>query len=149
MKKWLTILVVVLTISSIALFLLLNGEKNTRTIKYQDHQLEVIVVKSVLDKAKGLSNIELADFEADGMLFVFSDYQVRSFWMRGMRFDLEVLWIKDNKILQIDRGVPAPGKTDKIERMNSEPQKVNYVLEIPAEMADKYGFNEGGRIELD
>lgn len=148
MKTWIISFLVIFVILSITLFILTKGGKDRQTIIYAGQELEVLVVKSLISKAQGLSNIKQDELGADGMLFVFSDYKVRTFWMKQMEFDLDVIWIKDNRILQIDKNVPAPGDSEEAVRMNSNPQKVNYVLEIPSGNADKYGFIEGSIIDL-
>ena len=64
------------------------------------------------------------------MLFVFPDKEERQFVMRNMNFPLDILFIDDDKIINIAADLPPEG---------SEPVNVyvsgaavNYVLELPA-----------------
>jgi uncharacterized membrane protein (UPF0127 family) len=41
------------------------------------------------------------------MLFPFGDAGSRSFWMGGMRFPLDFAWIRDGKIVHIERNIPV------------------------------------------
>ena len=47
-------------------------------------------------KSLGLSYTKQIDDNA-GMLFIFSDSDVRNFWMRDMYFDLDIIWLDENK----------------------------------------------------
>lgn len=148
MRNQIILFFIIFIVLSIIVFAVSKIEKEKTKITYQDQKLDVIFAKSVIQKAQGLSNTELDDFDSDGMLFIFSDYNVRDFWMRQMKFDLDVLWIKDGKIMKIDRGVKSPENSGKIERMSSSPFEVDMVLELPVGALDKYGFEVGGEIEL-
>jgi uncharacterized protein len=108
-----------------------------------DQSLSVRVADNAWERKRGLSGYKLTDLEADGMLFVFPDQEVRHFWMKGMQFPLDVVWIKDGKIVGVDRDIPAPAKGEEPVRMSSQPVSVDMVLELPAGDAQKYGFTAG------
>jgi len=63
-----------------------------------------------------------------GMLFVFgnSDYQI--FCMRGMKFPIDILWIRDSKIIGFQENMVV----DNGAKNYSSPEPINYVLEINA-----------------
>jgi uncharacterized protein len=42
-----------------------------------------------------------------GMLFLLSD-DSPSFWMKGMRFPIDILWIKNGRIVDVSADVPPP-----------------------------------------
>lgn len=44
-----------------------------------------------------------------GMLFLFPDVNPDryAFWMKGMRFPLDIAWIRDGRIVYIKRNIPA------------------------------------------
>lgn len=120
------------------------------TVVVNGTELSVLVAKHALAQKKGLggySEESLAPYA--GMLFVFSDSEVRTFWMKGMKMDLDVLWIGSGRILAIDRNVQAPySRSDEPGRMTSSPLSVNAVLELPAGIAEEYGFVEGMLVTL-
>ena len=81
-----------------------------------------------------------------GMLFVFSSLESRTFVMRRMNFSLDIIWIKDNKILKIDKNLPPEGEND-LKRYNSN-YKVNYALEVNGGFTDKNGIKSGDKIKI-
>jgi uncharacterized membrane protein (UPF0127 family) len=82
-----------------------------------------------------------------GMLFVFADSQVRSFYMKNCLIDLDALFIKpDGAIDTITTMVkPAPGKPL---RYYPSRTAIQYVLELPSGTAQRLKLRPGDKIEL-
>ncbi|MEK7183354.1 MAG: DUF192 domain-containing protein [Patescibacteria group bacterium] len=108
-----------------------------------DVALAVRVADSPWERTRGLSGLEAEDVKAQGMLFVFPDSEVQDFWMKGMKLDLDVVWIAEGKVVGVDRGVPAPKPGEEPERMTSKPIPVDMVLELPAGYANQFDINPG------
>lgn len=83
-----------------------------------------------------------------GMLFVFDGPAVRSFWMKGMRFCLDIVWIEGGLIQGAAAGVcPAPaGTPDPALPSYTSPVPVTYVLEVPAGWLDAHGLEVGTKV---
>jgi len=64
----------------------------------------------------------------DGMIFIFPDKQIRSFWNQNTYLDLEVYWLDDDKIIKKDN-LPSIIKTQKPLIITS-PKPVNKVIEV-------------------
>ncbi|MEP7162532.1 MAG: DUF192 domain-containing protein [Candidatus Moraniibacteriota bacterium] len=62
-----------------------------------------------------------------GMLFVFPMAGEYGFWMKGMRFPLDILFIEDGRVLSIERRV-----TPESEQILMPPGPVTLVLEVNA-----------------
>lgn len=63
-----------------------------------------------------------------GMLFVFPDAGTQVFWMKGMQFPLDFVWIRNLIVVGVSERVPADGgKT-----LLPSPEPVDAVLEINA-----------------
>lgn len=94
---------------------------------------------------KGLSYREnlLAD---SGMLFIFDNYQVRGFWMKGMNFPLDIIWIASGQIVGVEKNVPVATTTPL--PVYYSPQKVNLVLEVNAGFTDKNNIRVGDAIKI-
>lgn len=47
-----------------------------------------------------------------GMLFLFPDIgpDRHAFWMKGMRFPIDIAWIRDARVIHIDRNISADSK---------------------------------------
>jgi poly-gamma-glutamate synthesis protein (capsule biosynthesis protein) len=64
----------------------------------------------------------------DGMIFIFPDKQIRSFWNQNTFLDLEVYWLDDDKIIGKDK-LESIEKTKVIKTIQS-PGPVNKVIEL-------------------
>jgi len=80
--------------------------------------------------------------ENEGMLFVFEKAGRHSFWMKEMRFDLDLVFIKDNQVVELVVEVKAPGP-DEIPRSIRPTQEVEMVLEVNS------GWVDDNSIKLD
>jgi len=83
---------------------------------------------------------------ACGMLFVFRDLEIKTFVMRRMNFPLDIVWIKNDKVIGINQNLPPEG-LEPIAKYSS-PEPVDMVLEIPAGQADYYQLSEGTILNL-
>lgn len=125
----------------LGVFLFWNGtDREVRQISINDQALEVFVADSRSEWANGLSNIELEEFAADGMLFIFDDSDERTFWMNEMLFDIDIVWIEDGEVVKVETEIPAP-QDGEIRYMYSEPFKVDAALELPAGGVDNFGID--------
>ncbi len=86
-----------------------------------------------------------------GMLFAFPDARPRSFWMYGMRFCLDIIWIEDGVVTGAAKSVcPSPIGTD-VEDLPrfSSPGPATHVLEVPAGFVDEHGLGVGAVVEFE
>jgi uncharacterized membrane protein (UPF0127 family) len=84
-----------------------------------------------------------------GMLFLFEGSAPRSFWMRGMQFCIDIVWIENGVIQGAAESVcPEPaGTADADLTSYVSPVPVTYVLEVPAGWLDAYGLGVGTPLE--
>lgn len=86
----------------------------------------------------------------DGMLFVFDQPSLQTFWMKGMRFCLDIIWINDDVVQGAAKNAcPDPAGTQDIDRARY-PSNVpaQYVLEVPGGWMDAHGVEAGTPVEL-
>ena len=69
--------------------------------------------------------------------------------MKDMKFNIDLLWINDDKVLGIEKNMPAPlaGTEDKDLLIYSSAEPVNRVLEINGGLVDQYGLKVGDSLE--
>lgn len=101
------------------------------TVGSKKYTVELAVTEA--EKSQGLSgrsNLE----KNRGMLFVFVSAEQQSFWMKDMKFALDMVWVADNKVVGVERNVPMPlpGTTATDLPLYTPPTAVNYVLELSA-----------------
>jgi len=106
----------------------------THLVKIGEHSYVVEVAATVEEQSQGLSNRETLPENA-GMLFPFNPPRVVPFWMKDMRFPLDIIWIdEDNKIIGIEKNAPAPREGTETSDLPSysPPGPIRYVLELNA-----------------
>jgi uncharacterized protein len=78
------------------------------------------------------------------MLFPYDRPAFYAFWMKGMRFSIDIVWIRGDRIVDIDSNVPfEPGGNGPTLRADS---LVDSVLEVPAGYAFAMGWRIGDRV---
>jgi uncharacterized membrane protein (UPF0127 family) len=82
-----------------------------------------------------------------GMLFPYERPGFRSFWMKGMRFSIDIIWMLDGRIVQIDPNVPfeegGNGPTLQPRTL------IDSVLEVPAGYVTAHGWRTGDRVLIE
>ncbi len=95
-------------------------------------------------RAQGFQNVESVS-PNEGMIFLFdSSPAVQHFWNKNTLVHLNVVWVRDDIIIGVDELLPEPTNNRMIV---SSPERVNAVLEIPAD-AGLEGITPGTRIEV-
>lgn len=111
--------------------------------------ISVEVVKSLKERQKGLSNRNsLVEYE--GMLFIFEEDKQPVFWMKDMKFPIDIIWIDDFRIAKIDNNIPppVPGTTDEQLVRYRPNQPIDYVLEVNAGFTDKQDILVGDYVQI-
>jgi len=105
----------------------------------------VEVVRDMQGLKKGLSDREGMS-EGKGMLFVLDASQEHAFWMKGMKFPLDIIFIgRDMQITEILENL-QPCEECPIYFPTHQPA---YVLEINAGLSRKYGLSVGDTMVFD
>lgn len=120
-----------------------NPPLPTNFVTSNGHRYNVELATTDSQKALGLSNRSSLDDNA-GMLFVFNPPSRPSFWMKDMKFNLDIVWIADGRIIAVDRNVPAPVPGTKQDELPNylPPSTINYVLELKAGQATELSVGD-------
>lgn len=121
-----------------------------KEIKIADVKVSVEVANSEELRKKGLDG-RISLEENEGMLFVFDKKDVfPSFWMKDMKFPIDIIWINDGKVAEIDRNVqpPAVGTNSGQLTLYRPDKPVDYVLEVKSGFSDKNGVKVGDSVDL-
>lgn len=118
-----------------------HGNKIERiTIVGKKFDAEVVSGNAKLQKGLGGRN-GLCDSCA--MLFKFPSPEKYTFWMKGMRFPLDIIWLKDKEIVHIEKNV-----SENFLGILTPQSDADSVLEINAGNVDKFGIEIGQMVEL-
>jgi len=130
----------------------LNSEKYTLsqllkkevTLRIGDTKIIVEVADTKESLIQGLSGRKSLE-ENSGMYFVLGEKKIATFWMRDMTFPLDIIWIEDGKIVEINENAPVP--TNDITPTYTSTQPVTHVLEVNAGFASKHNIELGSTVE--
>lgn len=79
---------------------LLVQNENLIEVSIKDATLKVMVAETPEKRRKGLGGKEKLASDS-GMLFSFPEPGYYDFWMKGMLFPIDIIWIKDNRVVDI------------------------------------------------
>jgi len=103
--------------------------------------IDVELAQSEADRQLGLMYRDKMA-ENQGMLFVFEDETVRSFWMKNTVLSLDMIFVNTkNEIVTIHKST-----TPYSEESYTSTKPAKYVVEVNAGFTDKYKLGVGDRI---
>ena len=97
------------------------------------------------EKERGLGGLDYLQDDT-GMLFVFEKEVDASFWMKGMRFPLDIAWLDSQGRVREVESMLEPCRQD--EDCPSYNHLARYVLEVKAGEARQLGVAEGAIVAL-
>ena len=161
MKKIFLIIAVIILCG--LFFLLLTRTKNSNlsnmpqvtnipekpSVVINNIKIIVRLAKTPEEQSRGLSGTASLS-ENEGMLFIFPVKNRQTFWMKDMLIPLDMIWISDDKIVDISKNIPIPkpGMSDIQLPIYSPKEEVNYVLEVNAGYSDINNIKIGDRVEF-
>ncbi len=114
-------------------------------VKIGDHVIPVELAVTEDEKQRGLGfRPSLAPDH--GMLFVYDHKEQFNFWMRGMQFPLDFIWIDGGTIAEITPNIPAPKPGEQL-RVYTPKSEIDKILEVNAGMVEKYEIRVGDTVE--
>lgn len=110
-------------------------------------------------------NVEIADTQAkrskglggrgglgqnEGMLFIFDKADKHPFWMKGLSFPLDFVWIKGDKVVDVSQNVSPPSLGQKDDSLPIYQPKgdVDKVLELNAASIQRLNIKIGDTIKV-
>ena len=110
-------------------------------IKINNTNILVKAVISQKEKEKGLSGRDDLG-ENQGMLFVYDKPGFYEFWMKNMKYPIDIIWIDSaGQIIDMAQNIPVPDdNSELITYISSQPAQ--YILEVNA------GFIKGNNIKI-
>lgn len=87
--------------------------------------------------------------EGEGMLFLLEQSSRQPFWMNGMKFPIDIIWINsDREVVHIEHSLePCPSSLDCPNHYPDE--EALYVLETVAGFSERHGVMDGTKVEFD
>ncbi len=129
------------TALALSVFLVGCTSMQTQTIQVGTGMVQVAVARTPEQMAKGLSGRRsLAPNQ--GMLFVYDEPTMPKFWMKGMNFSIDIVWLRRGTVVGIESDVPVDDSTARY----APTTEIDAVLELAAGVAANSGLTVGDRI---
>lgn len=126
-----------------------SGSADTVTVRIGDvASFEAELAVTPDERSTGLGGRDQLP-EGRGMLFVFREEREASFWMKGMRFPLDFVWISaERAVVDFTENVPPPepGTPDDQLPLYLPDVPVLYVLEVNAGLIESLGIEAGDTV---
>jgi uncharacterized membrane protein (UPF0127 family) len=120
----------------------------TANLRVGNSAFAVEIADTLRTRAQGLSGRESLG-ENSGMLFVFQIPLSYSFWMKDMRFPLDMVWIRKGTVIGATENVPLPSGGVLSLPTYSPPGIIDQVLEINAGVFKKFDLKIGDSVILE
>jgi len=122
--------------------------KKTPIVTINDHNFKVAVAASQKEQEIGLS--ETKSLQQDqGMIFLFQKPDYYSFWMRNMKFPIDIIYISNDTVVTIKNDVQTPKNNNDNLTIYTPTKPSDKVLEIQAGLSEKYNFKNGDKVKID
>ncbi|WP_246197796.1 DUF192 domain-containing protein [Chitinophaga agrisoli] len=104
-------------------------------------KIDIELAETDDERATGLMNRKSMT-DDQGMLFIFSQAEEQSFWMKDTYISLDILYVDDKQEIVSFRKYATPLSEESL----SSFKKAMYVVEVNAGFCDKYHVNVGDKI---
>lgn len=124
----------------------LLGSNPDGWVEVKGRRVAVEIAETPEEQEKGLGERDSLAW-GHGMYFEYDQPAFYAFWMKGMRFSIDIVWIRKGRIVDLDSHVP-------FEEGGNGPTLrpavlADAVLEVPAGYADAEGWHVGDRVRYE
>lgn len=144
--KWLLVVAGIILASAVGLraYRAIVGETPTTTLVVINSASFTTEVADTDEKReRGLGGRDALG-PREAMYFPFATANQWVFWMKDMRFPIDIIWIRDGIVVDITKNAPVP-TGERLERF-SPSAPVNGVLEVNAGVADEINVKPGDSV---
>jgi hypothetical protein len=116
---------------------------NQTQVTINNHQFKAYIADTPEKQSQGLSDIT-SMFPEEGMQFIYNTPAIYKFWMKDMNFNLDFVWIRDGKIVDLTENMSS----DLIDQVKTISPKVpaDSMLELNAGQIYKNGLKVGDEV---
>lgn len=106
------------------MFFVIRKDQYPGSVFIGDTEYHLEIAKTQEDQQKGLGERDVLCQEC-AMLFVFDWPQKQGFWMKGMRFPLDIIWLLDDTVVFLEHDIPPDSQ-----KVFFPDARANRVLEV-------------------
>ena len=123
-----------------------QSQPDGKIFKVGSAVFQVEIADTIEKHATGLSGRNELE-KGRGMLFVFDQPTIPRFWMKGMKFPLDIVWISNGEVIGLEENLPPDHTLSPA--TYSPPKPVDMVLEINAGASEESKINVGDKTVLE
>ncbi len=106
------------------------------------HRITAEYARTPAEQQQGLSGRDSLPADT-ALVFPFPSPQTPTFWMKDMRFPIDIVWVAGRRVIDISASVPADDGATRY----SPPSPVDEVFELPAGWCVVHDVAVGDRVE--
>jgi len=110
------------------------------------HVFSLYLAKNSQEQEVGLAKYNKIN-KNQGMLFIFQKTDYYSFWMKNMKFPIDIIFINKNTIVDIFQNVPSQKDNNNLPTYTTG-EKADEVLEINAGLSKEYKIKIGDKVTI-
>lgn len=114
-------------------------------VRLGDSSVTVWIADTDAKRERGLSGTESLA-ENQGMLFVFDEPMKSGFWMKEMKYPIDIIWIHASGAILDLRHMVTPETFPAVFESDSY---ASFVLEVPGGWAERHGVNVGSQASFE
>ncbi len=126
---------------------LFSSPKPKASVTINNHTFGLTFATTEEEKSIGLSQHTSLP-QDQGMLFSFDTPSFYSFWMKNMQFPIDIIFIKDNKVVTVFPNAQPAQAGDENPPTFTPEEPADTVLEINAGLSEMYGIKKGDVITI-
>ncbi|MDP3988555.1 MAG: DUF192 domain-containing protein [Candidatus Levybacteria bacterium] len=120
----------------------------TPSVTIDKQTFSLLIAKTGDETQIGLSK-KTSIPQNQGMIFIFPKPDYYSFWMKDMKFPIDIIYINNNKIATIIPDAQPPKSQNESLPIFKPDEPADKVLEINAGLSKKYNFKKGDEVKFE
>ncbi|MDP2585820.1 MAG: DUF192 domain-containing protein [Candidatus Levybacteria bacterium] len=122
--------------------------KKNPIVTINNQKFNVSVASSQQEQEIGLSETKSLS-QNQGMIFLFAKPDYYAFWMKNMKFPIDIIYINGDVITTIKNAVQPPKDNIEIPIVYTPTEPSDKVFEIQAGLSEKYNFKKGDKVQYE
>lgn len=149
LKNILIFAVVIIILIAISYFSIstLTSARNQKIADIKGHRISLEIADDETEQRKGLSARDSLPKDK-GMLFKFKKADTHTFWMKDMRFPIDIIFINNDKIVTIYENVQPENDKNANLSLYTSTKPADKVIELNAGLAKEFGLKTGETLRL-
>lgn len=144
-KKLIIIFLVIVGFCGLLVLILKKNSSGLTPLYIGKTKILVEIADTPEKRSQGLSRRKTLANNT-GMLFVFEQAGIHSFWMKDMLFPLDFIWIANKQVVELSENVPKPINSLEQPKVVIPKQPIDMVIEVNAGFVKSNNIKVGNKV---